>query len=223
MEKIKVEHVSYAYRSKYQTIQALKDVSCEFESGKIYAVTGESGSGKSTLLSLLAGLDVPKEGSIFVDGKDLKKMDRDAYRREAASVVYQSFHLFPLLNALENVMYPMQLKGMRRKEAREKAIEYIRSVGLSDKIMHPFPKMMSGGEQQRVAIARALAGEGSILLADEPTGNLDTENEKNIAEILKACAHERGYTVIVVTHNPELARQADRIYRMKDGQLESGK
>ncbi|MDD2979006.1 MAG: ABC transporter ATP-binding protein [Hespellia sp.] len=223
MEKIRVEHVSYAYRSKYQTIQALKDVSCEFESGKIYAITGESGSGKSTLLSLLAGLDVPKEGSVFVDGKDLKKMDRDAYRREVVSVVYQSFHLFPLLNALENVMYPMQLKGMRRRKAQERATEYIKSVGLSEKIIHQFPKMMSGGEQQRVAIARALAGEGSILLADEPTGNLDTDNEENIAEILKACAHERGYTVIVVTHNPELARQADCIYRMKDGQLEKGK
>lgn len=216
-------NVSYSYKSKYQTIQALRGVSCEFETGKMYAITGESGSGKSTLLSLLAGLDVPAEGKILIDGEELRIMNRDTYRRDVASVIYQSFHLFPLLNALENVMYPIQLKGIKGKMAEEKAREYISKVGLSGKIYQQFPKMMSGGEQQRVAIARALAAEGQILLADEPTGNLDSENEVLIAEILKSCAHKLGYLVIVITHNPELANQADVQYVMKDGCLKMGK
>lgn len=223
MEVIRVENVSYSYCSKYQTIEALKNVSCSFETGMMYALTGESGSGKSTLLSLLAGLDVPKEGKIYIKERDLSCMNRDIYRRDMASVVYQSFHLFPLLTAWENVMYPMELKGTERKEAREKAREYIAQTGLSEKILNQFPKMMSGGEQQRVAIARALAAGGSILLADEPTGNLDTENEQIVAQILKDCAHKKQFAVIVVTHNPELASQADFIYRMKDGRLTAGK
>ena len=121
MERIKVEDVSYSYISKYQKIDALRQVSCSFEEGKLYAVIGESGSGKSTLLSLLAGLDLPSEGTIYIDGEDLASMDRDAYRRDKASVVYQSFHLFPLLTALENVMYPLELKGVPGREARRRA------------------------------------------------------------------------------------------------------
>ena len=223
MEIIKVEDINYAYSNKYQRIEALKGVSCTFEKGKLYAVTGESGSGKSTLLSLLAGLDVPDSGTIYIDGEDLSKMNRDIYRRDRTSMVYQSFHLFPLLNAWENVMYPMELKGIDRREARTKAKEYILQTGLGDKILSQFPKMMSGGEQQRVAMARALAGGGDIILADEPTGNLDTENERIIADLLKDCAHIKEYAVIVVTHNLELAEEADIIYNMKDGRLEQRK
>lgn len=220
MERVKVEAVSYSYRTKYQTIQALTEVSCTFEAAQMYAVVGESGSGKSTLLSLLAGLDLPAEGDILVEGESIRKMNRDHYRRDVVSVVYQAFHLFPLLTAIENVSYPMELKGMGKKQAKERAREFIAQVGLGDKIYRQFPKMMSGGEQQRVAIARALASEGKILLADEPTGNLDTENERNIVDILKKAAHDRGYTVIVITHNPEVAKEADCVYRMRDGHLE---
>ena len=223
MEKIRVENISYNYSNGFQKIEALQEVSCTFEAGKIYAITGESGCGKSTLLSLLAGLDVPREGTIYIDGKPLNKMNRDTYRRDIASVIYQSFHLLPLLTAWENVMYPMELKGVPRKEGKESAKKYIRQVGLSDKILGQFPKMMSGGEQQRVAIARALAGGGTILLADEPTGNLDSQNEQNITDILIKCAHEKGYVVIVVTHNQEIAKQADHIYRMQDGRIIGGK
>lgn len=219
MERIKVEDVSYSYISKYQKIDALRQVSCSFEEGKLYAVIGESGSGKSTLLSLLAGLDLPSEGTIYIDGQDLASMDRDAYRRDKASVVYQSFHLFPLLTALENVMYPLELKGVPGREARRRAMDCIAQAGLPEKILRQYPKMMSGGEQQRVAIARALAAEGDILLADEPTGNLDTENEEIIAGLLLECAHEKGYTVVLVTHSLEMARKADVIYRMKDGRM----
>ena len=219
MEFIKVENVSYSYQTKYRTVEAVKSVNCTFERGKMYAITGASGSGKSTLLSLLAGLDVPKEGTIYINGQNMDGMNRDAYRRETAAVVYQSFNLFPLLNALENVTYPMELRGIGSKEASIKALELIEKVGLNTGIQTQFPKMMSGGEQQRVAIARALASDGQILLADEPTGNLDSENERNIVQLLCEAAHTGNYAVIVITHNPDVAAAADHIYRMKDGQL----
>ena len=214
-----MEHVNYTYRTKYQSVEALKDVSCSFEDGAMYAIVGKSGSGKSTLLSLLAGLDLPNGGSIYVEGEDLKSMDRDSYRRDMASVVYQAFHLFPLLTAQENVMYPMELKGVKRKQAAKRAKELLLQVGLPETICGQFPKMMSGGEQQRVAIARALAVDGKILLADEPTGNLDSENERRIVEILYKIAHESGYTVIVITHNEKVAEAADHRYQMEDGRL----
>ncbi|MBD5490921.1 MAG: ABC transporter ATP-binding protein [Lachnospiraceae bacterium] len=219
METVRVEHVDYTYRTKYQSVEALKDVSCSFEDGAMYAIVGKSGSGKSTLLSLLAGLDLPSGGSIYVEGADLKNMDRDSYRRDTASVVYQAFHLFPLLTAQENVMYPMELKGVKRKQAAKRAKELLLQVGLPETICRQFPKMMSGGEQQRVAIARALAVDGKILLADEPTGNLDSENERRIVEILYKIAHEAGYTVIVITHNEKVAEAADHRYQMEDGRL----
>lgn len=219
MEKIRVENVSYSYQNKYQKIEAVKEVSCSFEAGNMYAITGESGSGKSTFLSLLAGLDRPESGTILIEGENLLEMDRDAYRRKQVSVVYQAFHLFPLLNALENVMYPLELQGLSRREARQRAEECLEEVGLEKKILNQYPRMMSGGEQQRVAIARAMAAQGRILLADEPTGNLDTENEEHIVELLKRLAHERDYLVIVVTHNPEVARQADVRMTMKDGRM----
>lgn len=216
---LEVKDVGYVYQSKYQSIEALKHVSCSFESGKLYAVIGPSGSGKSTLLSLLAGLDLPTSGEILVEGSPLSSMDRDCYRRETASVVYQSFNLFPLLTALENVMYPLELLGVKKLEAEASAKCLIHEVGLEDKIFRQFPVMMSGGEQQRVSIARALAAGGRILLADEPTGNLDSTNEETIVKILKELAHERGYLVIVITHNPSVYEQADIVYRMRDGVL----
>ncbi|MCI8319658.1 MAG: ABC transporter ATP-binding protein [Dorea sp.] len=219
MTILKAEHLNYSYRTKYQTIEAVRDVSCEFETGKMYAVTGESGSGKTTLLSLLAGLDRPESGKITVCGKDLARMDRDKYRREQASVIYQAFHLFPMLTALENVMFPMELRNVKKKTAQERAKKLIQQVGLPEKIFRQFPQMMSGGEQQRIAIARAFASGGKILLADEPTGNLDTENEQKIVELLRMSADRQDYAVIVITHNPQVAAQADVILKMRDGRL----
>lgn len=219
MASIQVKNVSYSYKTKYQTVHALKNVSCSFEDAQMYAIVGKSGSGKTTFLSLLAGLDVADKGKIIVNGVNLKRTNRDVYRRDLASVVYQSFQLFPLLNAGENVMYPLEMKKVSRKAASKKAAELLRKVGLPDKIYKQFPLMMSGGEQQRVAIARALAAGGTILLADEPTGNLDTENERLIVDFLKKLAHEDGYTVIVITHNPAVAQQADHVFRMSDGRL----
>ncbi len=219
MELLKAEEVHYSYQTKYQTIDAVKGISYSFETGYMYAIVGESGSGKSTFLSLLAGLDLPTKGRVYVSGEDMAELDRDIYRREKASVVYQSFNLFPLLTAQENIMFPMELKGLKRKQAKEKAEELIERVGLRKQVLHQYPQMMSGGEQQRVAIARALASDGSILLADEPTGNLDTENEKNIVRLLKETAHTLNYAVIVITHNPEVAAEADFVLRMRDGKL----
>ena len=220
MERIKVESVSYSYQNKYQTVEAVKDVTCTFETGKMYVITGESGSGKSTFLSLLAGLDIPKNGTITVDGEDLSRIDRDAYRREKVAVIYQAFHLFPLLTALENVMYPLEIQGVARKEARERAEEYLKEVGIDEKKFGKYPRMMSGGEQQRTAVARAMASGGRILLADEPTGNLDTENEEKIVELLISLAHDRDFTVIMVTHNRQIAERADVRLVMKDGRMQ---
>ena len=220
MERIKAESVSYSYQNKYQTVEAVKEVTCTFETGKMYVITGESGSGKSTFLSLLAGLDIPKNGTITVDGEDLSRIDRDAYRREKVAVIYQAFHLFPLLTALENVMYPLEIQGVARKEARERAEEYLKEVGIDEKKFGKYPRMMSGGEQQRTAVARAMASGGRILLADEPTGNLDTENEEKIVELLISLAHDRDFTVIMVTHNRQIAERADVRLVMKDGRMQ---
>ena len=219
MEKIQVDQVSYSYQTKYQTVLAVRDASCSFEQGKLYAITGESGSGKSTLLSLLAGLDLPTSGTLYIDGEDMKARDRDAYRKSDASVVYQAYHLLPLLTAEENVMLPMEINNVPKPERKQRAAQLLERVGLNKDLHAKFPKMMSGGEQQRVAIARAMASSGKILLADEPTGNLDSANEQNIVEILLSLAHEENYLVVVVTHNPAVAQQADIVYRMKDGLL----
>lgn len=219
MSILTVENVSYTYKSKYQTVEAVSNVSCAFESGKVYAIIGHSGSGKSTLLSLLAGLDLPTKGEIFIEDKPLSQLNRDKYRKEFASVVYQSFNLFPLLTAIENVSFPMELGGMSAKSAKEKAKELILSVGLSERIYSQLPQMMSGGEQQRIAVARALATGGKVLLADEPTGNLDSGNSEIVVELLEELAHNRGYAVIIITHDMDVADRADIVYTMKDGKL----
>ena len=218
---LSVENVSYTYTNKYQKVEAVKNVSCLFEAGKMYAVVGRSGSGKSTLLSLLAGLDLPTSGEIFFEGKPMSSINRNRYRRDTASVIYQSFNLFPLLTTLENVMYPLELQGKHKREAAEVAKKLLADVGLNETAYRKFPQMMSGGEQQRIAIARALAAGGKILLADEPTGNLDTANEQTVVGLIKRLAHERGYTAIVITHNEAVAEQADVVYVMSDGEMVS--
>ena len=154
-----------------------------------------------------------------MDGSDISQIDRDMYRREKVSVIYQAFHLFPLLTALENVMYPLEIQGMARKDAEKRAAEYLEKAGVSRKLFRQYPKMMSGGEQQRTAVARAMASGGSILLADDPTGNLDTENEEKIVELLLSLAHDREFVVIMVTHNRQIARRADVRLVMKDGRM----
>ncbi|HNZ40773.1 MAG TPA: ABC transporter ATP-binding protein [Clostridia bacterium] len=216
---LQLEKVSYEYRNKYQTVRAVKDFSYEFFKGKFYAITGKSGSGKTTLLSLMVGLDVPAKGVIKYDGTNLKEMNMDKYRRDCISLIYQDFNLFPLLTAMENVMYPLKLKGLKTSECETLAKEKLNMVGMDETFYKRYPSMLSGGEQQRVSIARALATGSSILLADEPTGNLDTENGDIIVSILKNLAHNNDFCVIVVTHDLEIASVTDVQLNLKDGML----
>ena len=160
---------------------------------------------------------MPTRGEVLCGGVSTARIKLEAYRREQVAVIYQNFRLFPLLTAAENVMYPMELRGIKAREARERAARLIARVGLPDAILDRYPAMISGGEQQRVAIARALGMDTRILLADEPTGNLDTANGENIFAILRSLAHEEGYCVVIVTHNLELAAQADQVLELRDG------
>ncbi len=219
MSVFELRDVKYVYQSQYQRVEALKGISCAFGAGRVYAVMGSSGSGKTTLLSLMAGLDVPTDGSVLCENVSTADIDLEKYRREKVAVIYQDFRLFPLLTVAENVMYPMELRGMKPAEAKKRAAELIGKVGLPDTTLDRFPAMLSGGEQQRVAIARALGMDTKVLLADEPTGNLDSENGDKIFSILQALAHEDGYCVVIVTHDPEIGQRADEMLRLHDGEL----
>ena len=211
--------VIYEYRNAYQTVRAVNGVSCEFEQGLVYAIVGSSGSGKTTFLSLLAGLDVPTSGTIALDGQSTAELDRDEYRLNHVSVIYQNFNLFQHLTVLENAAYPLYVRKVSGKEADAVAREKLLQVGLKEDQFKRLPNMLSGGEQQRVAIARALASGSEIILADEPTGNLDSTNSRNIVEILHRLAHENDRCVIIVTHDPAVAEAADVVLNMKDGVL----
>ena len=214
---ISLNNVSYSYKGKYQTVRAVDGVSYDFEPGKCYAIIGKSGSGKTTLLSLMAGLDVPTEGEVIIDGKSTKNWNRNRLRRDAVSVIYQNYNLFPLLTVQENIRYPLDLRRMSKKKATELATKVRERVELSANYDNRLPAHLSGGEQQRVAIARTLAQGCKIILADEPTGNLDSTNTENIVKILCSLAHDDGCTVIIVTHDPAVAEQADAVLQMKDG------
>ena len=217
MSILKIEDLAYTYKSKYQTVKALKGITYEFELGKFYALIGRSGSGKTTLLSLLAALDLPTEGQVIYEDKTTAEIDRDLYHRDTVAVIYQSYNLLPLLSVMENVTFPLELKKV--PDARNIAEEKLRAVGLDETYFKRLPAMLSGGEQQRVAIARALASDAKIILADEPTGNLDTENSEIVIDLLQKLAHEEGYCVIVVTHDLSIADKADEVLRLKDGCL----
>lgn len=201
-------------------MEAVRNVSCRFETGKLYAIMGASGSGKTTLLSAMAGLRLPTSGEITIDDMPLSTADRCKLRRETISVIYQDFNLFPLLTVLENTAYPLLIQKRDKVTAEQTAREKLSSVGITNEMLKQLPHMLSGGEQQRTAIARALASGNRIILADEPTGNLDSENSRNIVEILKRLAHEEGCCVVIVTHDPTVAAEADIVLKMQDGRLE---
>ena len=217
MNIFELRETGYTYLTKYQQVEALKGVSHSFETGKLPAIMGRSGSGKTTLLSLMAGLDLPTTGQVLFEGTPTAEMNLERYRREKAAVIYQNFRLFPLLTVAENVMYPMELQGMRPNQAKEKAASLVERVGLPSSALNRFPTMLSGGEQQRAAIARALGMETRLLLADEPTGNLDTANGENVLAILEGLAHEEDYCVVVVTHDPAIGQRADALMELRDG------
>ena len=219
MSILTANEVVYEYRNAYQTVRAVNGVSCQFEQGLVYAIVGSSGSGKTTFLSLLAGLDVPTAGSIALDDQSTAELDRDEYRLNHVSVIYQNFNLFQHLTVLENAAYPLYVRKLDGKEADAIAKEKLLQVGLKEDQLKRLPNMLSGGEQQRVAIARALASGSEIILADEPTGNLDSANSQNIVEILRDLAHDHDRCVIIVTHDPAVAEAADVVLNMKDGKL----
>lgn len=219
MNKLQAHNVHYVYQSKYQKVHAVRGIDYEFTEGHFYAIVGKSGCGKSTFLSLLAGLDLPTEGAVLYNGKSTAEINRDEYRLKAISLICQSYNLFPLLTVEENIAYPMLLRGVKEKEAKRIAHEKLKAVGLGDSYYTRLPAMLSGGEQQRVAIARALASEARIILADEPTGNLDTENSEIVFSLLQKLAHDEGYCIIVVTHDLSIAEKADQVLRLRDGTL----
>ena len=219
MSILELRGTGYTYRTQYQQVEALKGVSYSFETGKLHAIMGRSGSGKTTLLSLMAGLDLPTAGQVLFEGTSTAEMDLERYRREKAAVIYQNFRLFPLLTVAENVMYPMELQGMRPKHAKEKAAALVERAGLPSSVLNRFPTMLSGGEQQRVAIARALAKNPKLLLCDEPTGALDYNTGKAVLKLLQNTCREVGKTVIVITHNQALTAMADRVITVKSGTI----
>lgn len=219
MNSLVAKQVMYEYRNAVQTVKAVNGVSCDFRQGQVYAMVGSSGSGKTTFLSLLAGLDVPTSGTIELDGESTASMNRDAYRLNHVSVIYQNFNLFQHLTVLENAAYPLYVRKMPKKKADEMAAQKLLQVGLKENQFKRLPNMLSGGEQQRVAIARALACGSEIILADEPTGNLDSENSRNIVEILRSLAHAENRCVIIVTHDPAVAEAADHVLHMRDGKI----
>ena len=215
MSILELKDVCYSYSAEKPV---LRGMNCTFECGTLYALVGKSGAGKSTLLSLMAGLDLPDSGQVLFEGTPTGDMDLDEYRRRKAAVIYQDFALFPLLTALENIEYPMELCHVDAKEARQQAMELARRVSLPEELLDRYPTHISGGEQ-RVAIARGLTMDRRLLLADEPTGNLDSENSDNIIDLLLRLAHEENRCVIVVTHDPKVAEAADVRLHMQDGKL----
>ncbi len=218
MSILELKDVSYDYTTKAGKVHALKEATANFEKGIVYAIVGRSGSGKSTLMSLMAGLDVPKDGKIFYENQNLAEIDRDRFRRKHIGMIFQSYYLLPQLTAVENVELSLELakyKGNHRKRAEE----MLEMVGIKKEQFKKRSNQFSGGEQQRIAIARAIAHDPEMILADEPTGNLDNENSGNIVGILLSLAHEYKKCVIVITHASEVAEQADKVLKMDDGYL----
>jgi putative ABC transport system ATP-binding protein len=217
---IELKNVHKVYPMGEVSVPALRGINLTIHPGEFVAIMGPSGSGKSTLMHLLGCLDLPSDGVVQLDGKDITKLDEDTLaqiRGKKVGFVFQTFNLIPTLTAQENVELPLFFQGVPREKRRARAAELLRKVGLDGRLHHR-PAQLSGGERQRVAIARALANDPEIILADEPTGNLDSESGKAILELL-AQLHREGKTIILVTHNPEAAAYAQRIVRIRDGRL----
>ncbi|MGJ8620040.1 MAG: ABC transporter ATP-binding protein [Methylophilaceae bacterium] len=213
------KNLNKTYGDAPDNISILQDLNLEVKKGESVAIIGSSGSGKSTLLGLLAGLDIPTSGTVEVEGNDFSQLDEDAraaIRGKRMGFVFQSFQLLPNLTALENVMIPLQLSN--QKDAKTKALSALSVVGLTERIKH-YPKQLSGGEQQRVAIARAFALQPAILFADEPTGNLDKKTGKHIVDLLFKLNADSATTLVLVTHDNQLAEQCMKVYELLNGQL----
>lgn len=216
---IELRNVEKTVRSGDEQLTILHSLSLQIPDGQFVSIVGASGSGKSTLLGLIAGLDAPSSGEILIDGEDITKMNEDrlaGLRSEKIGFVFQSFHLIPSLTAYENVLVPMEIAGFR--DAKRRAQDLLGSVELTNRAHH-YPSQLSGGEQQRIAIARAFANNPKILLADEPTGNLDSKNGRMVFELLSNLHRTNNATLVLVTHDEDLAAQSQRIIRLKDGRV----
>ncbi len=219
MEILKVQNLTKKYGKKDTEVVALDNVSFSVEKGEFIAIVGASGSGKSTLLHLMGGVDKPTSGKVFINDKDIYQLSKDdlaVFRRRQIGIIYQFYNLIPILNVKENILLPCNLDG---KKVEEKHLqEIIELLGLSNREEH-LPNQLSGGQQQRVAIGRAIINNPSIILADEPTGNLDSKSSKEIIELLKKSNKKYNQTILLITHDMSIAEQADRIIKIQDGKI----
>ena len=216
---LKAEHLVKTYGSGETAVKALDDVSLEGSKGEFVAIVGQSGSGKSTLLHMLGAMDYPDSGTLTVDGEDVFSMNDDAlaqYRRRKAGFVFQFFNLLPVMTAKENILIPLSLDGQKADEAYLN--EIAETMGIADRLSH-YPHQLSGGQQQRVAIARAMISKPAVILADEPTGNLDSASGNEILSLLKTTIKKYDQTLILITHDMNVAEKADRIITIKDGKI----
>lgn len=219
MEILKVEHLVKQYGKGDNAVLAVNDISFSVEQGEFVAIVGSSGSGKSTLLHLLGGVDRPTSGKVYIQGEDIYSLNSDKiaiFRRRQVGLIYQFYNLLPILNVKENITLPCELDG--RTPDKSELDELINTLGLKDRVTH-LPNELSGGQQQRVSIGRALINHPAILLADEPTGNLDSRSSDEIVELLKLSNQKYKQTIVMITHNLEIAKIADRILRIEDGRL----
>lgn len=219
MEILKVEHLVKQYGKGDNAVLAVNDISFSVEQGEFVAIVGSSGSGKSTLLHLLGGVDRPTSGKVYIQGEDIYSLNSDKiaiFRRRQIGLIYQFYNLIPILNVKENITLPCELDG--RTPDKSELDELINTLGLKDRVTH-LPNELSGGQQQRVSIGRALINHPAILLADEPTGNLDSRSSDEIVELLKLSNQKYKQTIVMITHNLEIAKIADRILRIEDGRL----
>ena len=221
MNIVEMRNVTKIYGEKENQVLALHNVNLDIEKGSVVSVVGASGSGKSTLLNIMGGVDTPSDGTIFVDGKDITKYNDDElsiFRRRKVGFIFQAYHLIPVLTVEENIKMPVLLD--HRKPDKEYIDHIIELLGLSERRRH-LPNQLSGGQQQRTAIARALANNPTLVLADEPTGALDSKNGQEVMDLLMKSVHDIGQTLVIITHNMDLAREADRIVKIKDGEIEN--
>lgn len=217
---IRLEELTKIYRIDSINVEALRGINLSVETGEFLAIIGPSGSGKSTLMNIIGCLDVPTSGRYWLNGREVGRLSDNQLaevRNRTIGFVFQSFNLLPRLSALENVERPLVYRGVGRKERLERAREVLESVGLKERMFHR-PTQLSGGQQQRVAIARALVGDPPLILADEPTGNLDSISGREILNIIKKL-HDQGKTIVLITHDMDVARQAQRIVRIQDGRI----
>jgi putative ABC transport system ATP-binding protein len=217
MNCLELQNMNYRYEGGADNV--LKNISAAFESGKVYTIIGQSGAGKSTLLSLISGLDICTDGDVLYEGKKLRELDRDEYRAKSVGVIFQGYNLLTNFSGVYNVILSMNISGSEEADKKEFAYDLLQRVGIDRETADRTVLRLSGGEQQRVGIARALSHNPDLIIADEPTGNLDGETEENVLKIFKSLAHDDGRCVIIVTHSDNVCEIADVVYGISEGHL----